>query len=136
MEDEEIGATSLSLAQTNTIVDMLQIPLILQCPGHMMLEAEEQQRFELAANINELAANMSANIYEVTATMDVLRTELKQELAVTMNITNAAIGFSALLSATSLPRGTPIKYTDVKVNKGGRYSTITGKFTASVAALY
>ncbi len=55
----------------------------------MMLVAEEQQRFELAAN-------MSANIYEVTATMDVLRSELKQELAVTMNITNAAIGFSAL----------------------------------------
>ncbi len=67
--------------------------------------AEEKQRFDLAANINE-----------VTATMDVLRSD-HQELAAEMNIT-------------------PIKYTDVKVHKGGCYSTITGKFTASVAALY
>ena len=87
--------------------------------------AEEKQRFELAAN-------MSVNINEVTATMDVLRSELKQELAVTRNITNAAIGFSARLSGYNLPKDTPIMYTNVKSNKGDCYSTITGKFTASI----
>ncbi len=43
--------------------------------------------------------------------MDVLRSD-HQELAVTMNITNAAIGFSVLLSDTTVPEDSPIKYTN------------------------
>ena len=50
--------------------------------------------------------------------MEVLRSELKQELAVTMNITNVAIGFSTLLSGTTVPEDSPIKYTNVLANRG------------------
>ncbi len=60
-----------------------------------------------------------------------------QELAVAMNVTNVAIGFHAMLSSSGIhKRPTPIKYTNVRVNKGNRYSPSTGKFTADRAGLY
>ncbi len=49
---------------------------------------------------------------------------------------NTPVGFHAQLSTYTLPEDTPIKYTDVKFNKGGCYSTITGKFTANIHGLY
>ena len=49
---------------------------------------------------------------------------------------NTPVGFHARLSTYNIPTNTPIKYTDVKINKGGRYSTATGKFTASIHGLY
>ena len=68
--------------------------------------------------------------------MEVLRSELKQELAVTMSITNAAIGISVLLPGTTVPEDSPIKYTNVLANKGDRYDPSTGKFTADRPGLY
>ncbi len=42
-----------------------------------------------------------------------------------MNITNAAFGFSALLSGTTVPEDSPIKYTNVLADKGVRYDPST-----------
>ena len=60
--------------------------------------------------------------------LDVVRSEL--------NITNAAVGFSAGLTTNFIPKNSPIKYTNVQFNKGNRYSPSTGKFTADRPGFY
>ncbi len=69
--------------------------------------------------------------------MVVQRSQLKQELAVTINITNVAIGFHDMLSGGSVDEyPTPIKYTNVLANRGDRYDSSTGKFRADMAVFY
>ncbi len=54
------------------------------------------------------------------------------------NEPNTAIGFHAIRSIYEydIPKDSPIKYDDVKLNKGNRYSSSTGIFTADRSGLY
>ncbi len=58
------------------------------------------------------------------------------QLATNISYINTAVGFNARLSSSSIRAHTPIKYTNVVANKGGRYSRYTGKFTADRPGLY
>ncbi len=105
------------------------------------LIAEEQQRFELVANmanISEVTADIPRDLENLRAKQTSDQRQLTAQITnINTAITNmnTAVDFSARLTTDSIPRNSPIKYTNVQLNKGDRYSSSTGKFTADRAGL-